>query len=63
MSTDAPTARTPAPGSAALDAARVKAGSAAAAASARAGGAARAARSAATRPLAYVPGTVTRARV
>jgi stearoyl-CoA desaturase (Delta-9 desaturase) len=63
MSTDAPTARTPAPGSAALDAAHVKAGSAAAAASARAGGAARAARSAATRPLAYVPGTVTRARV
>jgi stearoyl-CoA desaturase (delta-9 desaturase) len=63
MSMNASTAPTPAPGSAALDAARAKAGSAAAAASAKAGNAARAARSAASRPLAYVPGTLTQARI
>jgi stearoyl-CoA desaturase (delta-9 desaturase) len=63
MVTNAGTAPTPAPGSAALDAARAKAGSAAAAASARAGSAARAARTAAARPLAYVPGTLALARV
>ena len=52
MTTDFTTAPTQTPGSAALDAARSKAGSAA-----------RAAKSAASKPLAYVPGTLAQARI
>src|SRR3954454_23894150 len=63
MTTDASTARTAPPAGSSLDAARAKAGSAAAAATARAGNAARAAESAAAKPLASVPGTMTQARI
>src|SRR3954449_13332387 len=63
MTTDAHTAPSSSPASGALDVARARAGSAAATASAREGNAARAAKSAAAKPLASVPGTMTQARI
>src|SRR5436853_1409816 len=63
MTTDAHTAPPSSPASGALDVARARAGSAATAASARAGNAARAAKTAASKPLAYVPGTLAQARI
>src|SRR5437764_9338771 len=63
MTTDATTAPSSSPANGGLDAARARAGSAAAAASARAGNAARAARTAAAKPMAYMPGTLAQARI